>query len=99
MKPGTSSKGLGAQGASTRPFHWEGFDLELVREAYRAAFRQLSRRERRALRLVEVKKWPYRKAAERLDLPTEQLRILIFQARKKIQRRMKKALETVPKPS
>jgi len=94
MKTGTSSEGLGTQSSP-----WEGFDRELVLETYRAALGQLSWNERRALYAIEIKGWSYRRAAKRLGLPADQLRTLIFEARKKIQRRMEKALKRAPKPS
>jgi len=98
MKPGTSSEGLGTQGASTRPFPWEGFDRRLVLETYRRAYRKLTLRERRTLYLVEVEGKSYRETAELAGMTVARLKAMVFRARKKIQRRMEKAFK-LPKPS
>jgi len=51
---------------------------------YLRAYRRLSLRERRALHLVEVKERSYREAAETLGIRLENLKMVIFRARKKI---------------
>lgn len=53
---------------------------------YLAAYRQLSERERTALTLVEVDGEPYKCAADRLGIRLENLKMVIFRARKKILR-------------
>lgn len=53
---------------------------------YLAAYRQLSERERLALHIVEVEGEAYKVAAERLSIRLENLKMVIFRARKKILR-------------
>ncbi|MCB9881692.1 MAG: sigma-70 family RNA polymerase sigma factor [Planctomycetes bacterium] len=55
-------------------------------EFYLAAYRQLSERERTALALVEIDGAPYKDAADRLGIRLENLKMVIFRARKKILR-------------
>lgn len=55
-------------------------------EFYLAAYRQLSLRERTALHLVEVEGRPYKFAADELEIRLENLKMVIFRARKKILR-------------
>lgn len=59
---------------------------------YLAMFNQLSAKERRALELVEVEDRSYRDTAELLGIKLENLKMVIFRARKKIYRAMRKVL-------
>ena len=63
---------------------------------YLRAYRRLAPRERRALYLVEVKGVSYRHAAEEIGLRLENLKMVIFRARKKIFRSLEVALCAVP---
>ena len=53
----------------------------------------LSERERRALHLVEVKEWSYRQTAAELEIKLENLKMVIFRARRKIHRSMRRVFE------
>ncbi|MBL8863264.1 MAG: RNA polymerase sigma factor [Planctomycetes bacterium] len=53
----------------------------------------LSERERAALHMVEVDETSYRAAAEALGIKLENLKMVIFRARRKIQRAMKRTFE------
>ncbi len=55
-------------------------------QLYLAAYQQLSQREKRALHLVECDGRPYKEAAEELSIRLENLKMVIFRARKKILR-------------
>ncbi len=55
---------------------------------YLNQYRQLSPRERRALYLVEVRENSYKQAAEEMGTKLENLKMLIFRARKKVFRLM-----------
>ncbi|HET6201261.1 MAG TPA: RNA polymerase sigma factor [Planctomycetota bacterium] len=59
---------------------------------YLRAYRRLAPRERRALYLVEVKGVSYRDAAAEIGLRLENLKMVIFRARKKIFRSLEEAL-------
>jgi len=59
---------------------------------YLAMFNQLSAKERRALELVEVEDRSYRETAEDLGIKLENLKMVIFRARKKIYRAMRRVL-------
>ncbi|MBL8899986.1 MAG: sigma-70 family RNA polymerase sigma factor [Planctomycetes bacterium] len=59
---------------------------------YLAMFNQLSAKERRALELVEVEDRSYRDTADLLGIKLENLKMVIFRARKKIYRAMRKVL-------
>jgi RNA polymerase sigma factor (sigma-70 family) len=59
-------------------------------------YRQLSRREQIALELVEVDEVSYRDAAEHLAIKLENLKMVIFRARRKIYRAMKRVFEGLP---
>jgi RNA polymerase sigma factor (sigma-70 family) len=61
---------------------------------YLHAYRRLSPRERRALHLVEVKERSYREAAEVLGIRLENLKMVIFRARKKIFRSLDRVFAT-----
>lgn len=61
---------------------------------YLRAYRRLSLRERRALHLVEVKERSYREAAEVLGIRLENLKMVIFRARKKIFRSLNRMFAT-----
>jgi RNA polymerase sigma factor (sigma-70 family) len=53
----------------------------------------LSERERAALHMVEVEESSYRAAAEALGIKLENLKMVIFRARRKIHRAMRRAFE------
>lgn len=59
---------------------------------YLAMFNRLSAKERRALEMVEVDDRSYRDTAEALGIKLENLKMVIFRARKKIYRAMRKVL-------
>ncbi len=59
-------------------------------------YKQLSQREQTALRLVEVDEVSYRDAAEQLGIRLENLKMVIFRARRKIYRAMKRVFEGLP---
>src|SRR5213594_3799090 len=63
---------------------------------YLRAYRRLAPRERRALFLVEVKGVSYRAAAAEIGLRLENLKMVIFRARKKIFRSLEDALSGLP---
>ena len=56
----------------------------------------LSERERRALHLVEVDGVSYRQAATSLGIKLENLKMVIFRARKKIHRAMRRVFDGLP---
>ncbi|MEX1025369.1 MAG: RNA polymerase sigma factor [Planctomycetota bacterium] len=56
----------------------------------------LSEREQRALQLVEVEESSYRDAAADLGIKLENLKMVIFRARRKIHRSMKRVFEGLP---
>ncbi|MBT3339873.1 MAG: RNA polymerase sigma factor [Planctomycetes bacterium] len=57
---------------------------QLYLHFYLHAYKCLTPREKRALFLVEVEAKPYREASEALDIRVENLKMLIFRARRKI---------------
>ena len=62
--------------------------------AYRRAFHDgLKEREKRALRLIEVKGLKYRRAAELMEVRLENLKMIVCRARKKLLRAMQELLE------
>ena len=56
----------------------------------------LSDRERQAIHLVEVDELSYRETAERLAIKLENLKMVIFRARRKIHRSMRRVFEGLP---
>ena len=62
-------------------------------QLYLRVYSLLSERERRALHLVEVERVSYREAAEALELRVENLKMVIFRARRKIHRTLRRVLE------
>lgn len=60
---------------------------------YMHFFNQLSERERRAITLVEVHDKSYRHAAEDLGIKLENLKMVIFRARRKIHRSMRRVFD------
>lgn len=56
----------------------------------------LSVRERRAIHMVEVEEKSYREAAEELGIKLENLKMVIFRARRKIHRSMRRVFEGLP---
>ncbi|MEZ5989777.1 MAG: sigma-70 family RNA polymerase sigma factor [Planctomycetota bacterium] len=64
----------------------------LVLQLYLAAFDELSERERTALRIVELDGEPYKVAATQLGIRLENLKMVIFRARKKILRQVERTL-------
>lgn len=62
--------------------------------AYRAVFeRELKEREKRALQLIEVRGLKYRRAAEKMGVRLENLKMIVCRARKKLLRAMSDTLE------
>jgi len=62
-------------------------------QLYLEFYSMLSDRERRALHLVEVKEWSYRQTAEELEIKLENLKMVIFRARRKIHRSMRRVFD------
>jgi len=62
-------------------------------QLYLQFYSMLSDRERRALHLVEVKEWSYRQTAADLEIKLENLKMVIFRARRKIHRSMRRVFE------
>lgn len=65
-------------------------------QLYLRFYSMLSDRERRALRLVEVENKSYRVAAEALGIKLENLKMVIFRARRKIHRSMRRVFDGLP---
>ncbi|MEW6073182.1 MAG: RNA polymerase sigma factor [Planctomycetota bacterium] len=63
---------------------------------YLRFFSMLSDREQRAIHLVEVEGSSYRAAARELGIKLENLKMVIFRARRKIHRSMKRVFEGLP---
>lgn len=63
---------------------------------YLRFYSMLSEREQRALRLVEVENQSYREAASDLGIKLENLKMVIFRARRKIHRSMRRVFEGLP---
>jgi len=62
-------------------------------QLYLEFYSMLSERERRALHLVEVEDRSYREAAEDLGIKLENLKMVIFRARRKIHRSMRRVFD------
>ena len=62
---------------------------------YLAAYHELSSREKRALHMVECEGQPYKAAAAELGIRLENLKMVIFRARKKILRTLDRAVSSV----
>ena len=62
-------------------------------QLYLQFYSMLSDRERRALHLVEVEEWSYRQTAADLDIKLENLKMVIFRARRKIHRSMRRVFD------
>lgn len=77
----------------SRDFCQKTFLLYL--QLYLAAYEQLSSREQRALYLVEVEGKAYKESAEELGIRLENLKMVIFRARKKIHRALDRAMAMV----
>ncbi|MBK7643196.1 MAG: RNA polymerase sigma factor [Planctomycetes bacterium] len=60
---------------------------------YLRFYSMLSERERKALQLVEVEERSYREAAEELGIKLENLKMVIFRARRKIHRSMRRVFD------
>ncbi len=60
---------------------------------YLEFYSQLSPRERTAIHMVEVEESSYREAAQRLGIKLENLKMVIFRARRKIHRSMRRVFE------
>jgi len=60
---------------------------------YLRFFSMLSERERKALQLIEVDERSYRQAAEELGIKLENLKMVIFRARRKIHRSMRRVFD------
>ncbi len=67
-------------------------------QMYLAFYALLSERERRALQMVEVEDASYRQAAEELGIKLENLKMVVFRARRKIQRAMRRAFDAALQP-
>ncbi len=65
-------------------------------QLYLRFYSMLSERERRALHLVEVEGVSYRVAAEDLMIKLENLKMVIFRARRKIHRAMRRVFDGLP---
>ena len=63
---------------------------------YLEFYQRLSEREQRALHLVEVEGVSYREAAAELGIKLENLKMVIFRARRKITRAMKRVFDGLP---
>ena len=63
---------------------------------YLRFYLQLSEREQKAIRLVEVGGLSYREAAGELGIKLENLKMVIFRARRKIHRSMRRVFEGLP---
>jgi hypothetical protein len=63
---------------------------------YLRFYSQLSAREQRAIHLVEVEGASYRAAAADLGIKLENLKMVIFRARRKIHRSMRRVFEGLP---
>ena len=63
---------------------------------YLRFYSMLSERERRAIHLVEVDELSYRAAAGELGIKLENLKMVIFRARRKIHRSMRRVFEGLP---
>jgi len=63
---------------------------------YLRFYRMLSVREQRAIHLVEVQGFSYRQAARELGIKLENLKMVIFRARRKIHRSMRRVFEGLP---
>ncbi len=62
-------------------------------QLYLKFYSMLSERERRALFLVEVEEFSYREAAADLEIKLENLKMVIFRARRKIHRSMRRVFD------
>ena len=60
---------------------------------YLRFYSMLSKRERKALQLIEVEERSYREAAEELGIKLENLKMVIFRARRKIHRSMRRVFD------
>jgi RNA polymerase sigma factor (sigma-70 family) len=63
---------------------------------YLRFYSMLSPRERSAIHMVEVEEISYRDAADRLGIKLENLKMVIFRARRKIHRSMKRVFDGLP---
>jgi hypothetical protein len=63
---------------------------------YLRFYGMLSEREQRAIQLVEVEGTSYRDAAQELGIKLENLKMVIFRARRKIHRSMRRVFERSP---
>ena len=63
---------------------------------YLEFYAMLSPREQQAIHLVEVEELSYRDAADRLSIKLENLKMVIFRARRKIHRSMRRVFEGLP---
>ncbi|NOT30943.1 MAG: RNA polymerase sigma factor [Planctomycetes bacterium] len=63
---------------------------------YLRFYQMLSEREQRAIQLVEVEGQSYRDAARELGIRLENLKMVIFRARRKIHRSMRRVFEGLP---
>jgi RNA polymerase sigma-70 factor (ECF subfamily) len=59
-------------------------------------YRMLSEREQRAIQLVEVEGLSYREAARELGIKLENLKMVVFRARRKIHRSMRRVFDGLP---
>ncbi|KAA3608689.1 MAG: RNA polymerase sigma factor [Planctomycetota bacterium] len=66
----------------------------LYLHVYLGAYRCLTPREKRVLYLVEVEGLPYREAAKKVEVRVENLKMMVFRARRKIHSIMKRKFQT-----
>jgi RNA polymerase sigma factor (sigma-70 family) len=66
--------------------------LTLMLQIYHAAYLELSSRERKALHMVEIEGEPYKVAAAALGIRLENLKMVVFRARKKILRTLERTM-------
>ena len=62
-------------------------------QLYLQFYSMLSDRERHALHLVEVEEWSYKETAAELTIKLENLKMVIFRARRKIHRSMRRVFD------
>lgn len=63
---------------------------------YAQAYRKLSQRDRNTLHLVEVEGLSYREAGRRLSVGRSNMKMIVFRSRRRIARRMREAMCSLP---
>lgn len=64
---------------------------------YRAAFEQLSERDRRAMDLVEVEELSYKQAGDLLGVRASNMKMILFRARKRLVNHMRRSMGVLPR--